>query len=346
MHILDDQKRIKQFDPQDALSVASKEPEQLSLAIEVVNSLENQTMPAQIVVTGMGGSALASMLAQSWLDLPIPFEVVKNYTLPAFVSKDTLVIASSYSGNTEETLSSLADAEKRGARIAVLASGGKLLDVARTKNYMHVALPSDLQPRMAVFYNLRALIGLLESLNIVQGKSNELAVEVEFLKTEVEKWAAAQPTEANLAKQIAEYSVGKTAVIYASPLMTPVAYKWKISFNENAKNLAFWNVIPEFNHNEFIGWSSHPIEKPYAVFDLTSNFDHKRVQKRFEISDRLLSGLRPKAQAIQLQGKTPLGQMLWGSVLADFATIYLAILNGVNPTPVDLVEKLKAELIK
>jgi glucose/mannose-6-phosphate isomerase len=128
--------------------------------------------------------------------------------------------------------------------------------------------------------------------------------------------------------------------------MGPIAYKWKISFNENAKNIAFTNELPEFNHNEFIGWSSHPIEKPFAVLDLVSKFEDPRILRRFEISDRLLSGMRPKAITVNLKGDTPLRQMLWGSILGDFVGIYLALLNGVNPTPVDLIEKLKIELAK
>lgn len=139
-------------------------------------------------------------------------------------------------------------------------------------------------------------------------------------------------------------AVGKTPVFYAGTLMAPVAYKWKISWNENAKNVAFWNELPEFNHNEFIGWSSHPVEKPFAIFDLVSRFEHPRILKRFEVSDRLLSGRRPKAHTVELKGQTPLQQMLWADILADFTSIYVAILNGVNPTPVDLVEKLKVEL--
>ena len=100
------------------------------------------------------------------------------------------------------------------------------------------------------------------------------------------------------------------------------------------------------NHNEFIGWSSHPVEKPFVVFDLKSSFEHERILKRFEITDRLLSGKRPKATPIELGGDTILKQLVWGCVLADFVSIYVAILNGVDPTPVDLVEKLKTELVK
>ncbi len=127
-------------------------------------------------------------------------------------------------------------------------------------------------------------------------------------------------------------------------MTAPVAYKWKISWNENAKNVAFWNEFPEFNHNEFLGWTSHPVEKPFAVFDIISNFEHPQIIKRFDVSDRLLSGLRPKSTVVNLKGDSLIKQLLWGSILADYVSIYLAILNGVDPVPVVLIEKLKKEL--
>jgi len=138
--------------------------------------------------------------------------------------------------------------------------------------------------------------------------------------------------------------VGKSAVIYGGPKMFPAAYKWKISFNENAKHIAWVNQIPEFNHNEFIGWSKQPVDKPYAVIDLRSNLEHERVQKRFEVTARLLSGMRPEPHVVQAEGETLLEQLLWMAVYGDFVTLYLAILHGLDPAPVDLVEKFKTEM--
>ena len=148
----------------------------------------------------------------------------------------------------------------------------------------------------------------------------------------------------NYAKQLALSAVGKTGVFYGGDKTASIAYKWKISWNENAKNTAFYNQYPEFNHNEFMGWTSHPVEKPFAIFDLISSFEHPQVIKRFKVSDKLLSGRRPKAKVIELQGDTVLKQLLWAAILADFTSIYLAILNNVDPTPVKLIEKLKQEL--
>jgi glucose/mannose-6-phosphate isomerase len=138
--------------------------------------------------------------------------------------------------------------------------------------------------------------------------------------------------------------MGKSVVVYAGPTLVAAGYKWKISFNENAKQIAWFGVYPEFNHNEFIGWSEQPEHKPYAVIDLRSSFDHPRVTARFELSDRLLSGKRPAVHVVEAQGDTALAQALWASMLGDFVTIYTALLAGQDPAPVDLVEKFKKKL--
>jgi len=344
--MLDDKNILRQFDPDGALAVASDQYKQASFKVEIGNKSEHGHI-YNVVVAGMGGSALAALLVKSWLksELTEPFEVVRTYDLPSYVNQNTLVIASSYSGNTEETLSCLEQAKAKGAQIAIIASGGKLIDYVNENQIAHVQLPTDLQPRMAVIYNLCALVALLASFDIVKGdKLDEIASKSEWLGAESTKWASDVPTDNNYAKQLALQAVGKTAVFYGGTLTAPVAYKWKISWNENAKNLAFCNELPEFSHNEFIGWTSHPVEKSFAVFDLVSNFEHPQILKRFEISDRLLSGQRPKSTVINLAGESAIEQLLWGSILADFVSIYVAILNGVNPTPVHLIEKLKQEL--
>jgi glucose/mannose-6-phosphate isomerase len=217
--------------------------------------------------------------------------------------------------------------------------------MANTHDVMYAPIPHDTQPRMGMIYNLRALERVLCEFGLLDPSAlDELAAAKEWLATESQLWAAHVPTEGNYAKQLALIAVGKTPVFYAGSLMAPVAYKWKISWNENAKNVAFWNFLPEFNHNEFLGWTSHPIEKPFAIFDLVSELEHPRVLKRFALSDRLLSGRRPKSTVVPIAGDTLLKQMLWGCILADFVSIYVGILNNVDPTQVDLIEKFKKEL--
>ncbi len=347
--MLDDDNVLRQRDPSGALTVAAKQYEQAQFPVQIQNPENDGRKIEQIVVAGMGGSALAAVLAKAWLknELTIPLEVVRTYDLPAYVDEHTLVIASSYSGNTEETLSGLEEAIQRKAQIAIIASGGKLKTAAEEKAIAHVALPDSLQPRMAVIYNLRALLALFAHFGVTSTeKFDEIAKAATWLHEETRQWETSVSVAKNEAKQLALLTVGKTPVFYAGSLMFPVAYKWKISWNENAKNVAFCNELPEFNHNEFIGWSSHPVNKPFVILDLVSNLEHPRILKRFEITDRLLSGKRPKANTIKLKGDTAIKQYLWASILADFTSIYVAILNGVDPTPVDLVEKLKHELAK
>lgn len=347
--MLDDPNVVQQRDPKNALGVAAEQWQQVQYPAEVLSGDHDDRQLAKVVVAGMGGSALAALLAKAWLQesLRVPFEVVREYELPAYVDESTLVIASSYSGNTEETLACLGQAADLGAQRAVIAAGGKLIETAEAEKIPHVKIPSGLQPRMAVLFNLKALLATLAHFGVVPGGLlDEVTAAGEWLKTESEAWAPLVPIDKNLAKELALQAVGKTAVFYGGRLTGPAAYKWKISWNENAKNVAFWNVYPEANHNEFIGWSSHPVEKPFAVFDLRSSFEYPRILKRFEITDRLLSGLRPKATVVNLAGDTPLRQLLWASILADFVSIYVTVLNGVDPTPVDLVEKLKSEMMK
>lgn len=345
--MLDDSNVLKQRDPQGALAIAATQYEQTQFSPEVQHPEHDNRIIENIVITGMGGSALAALLLKTLLKTTTthPIEVVRGYTLPAYVNEKTLVIASSYSGNTEETLSALKGALECGAQIGIITSGGKLGEHAIDRTISHVLLPAGFQPRMAVIYNLVALITLLEHFKAVQpGLLEELKNAGDFLRESSEAWVKEMSVDKNYAKQLALLSVGKTPVFYGGELTAPVAYKWKISWNENAKNVAFWNEYPEFNHNEFMGWASHPIEKPFVVFDIISNLEHSQVLKRFTVSDKLLSGRRPKANVVSLGGDTLLKQLLWGSILADFVSIYVAVLNGVNPTPVELIEKLKSEL--
>lgn len=345
--MLDDVNVIKQRDPNGALEIAGLQYKQEEYKVDIQNEDHDGRQITSVVIAGMGGSALSALLIKSWLksELMIPMEVVRSYDLPAYVNQNTLVIVSSYSGNTEETISCFNQARAKGAQIAIIASSGKLIDLAKANQTTFALLPAGLQPRMAVIDNLCALVALLANFGVVSAnKHDEISNKSDWLRIESAKWASDVPTNLNYAKQLALQAVGKTAVFYGGTLTAPVAYKWKISWNENAKNVAFWNELSEFNHNEFIGWTSHPVEKPFAIFDIISNFEHPRILKRFEISDRLLSGMRPKSTVINLVGESLIEQLLWGSVLADFVSIYVAILNNVNPIPVQLIEKLKQEL--
>lgn len=350
--MLDDANVLKTRDRGDALGVAAKLYSQCSYEVTLRDGDNDGRPIKQVVIAGMGGSALAADLAKVLLaqTLNVPFEVVKGYALPAYVGRDTLFIASSHSGNTEETITCLEAAlamdEANAPQVAVIATGGKLQEMAAEHKIAYAEIPHDTQPRMGMIYNLRCLLKILAEFGVTDDVPyRDVADAADWLRQESENWAKDVAITHNYAKQLALLAVGKTPIFYAGSLMTPVAYKWKISWNENAKNVAFWNYLPEFNHNEFLGWTSHPIEKPFAVFDLVSDLENPRVLKRFEVTDRLLSGMRPKSTVVPIGGETLIEQMLWGCILADFVSIYVGILNNVDPTQVDLIEKFKKDLV-
>lgn len=341
--MLNDLKYIHERDAQDALGAAAKQWEQLSYNFDVP---KNQTRPHNIVFGAMGGSALAALATMAWPGYTVPFEVVRGYDLPAYVSDKTLFIAASYSGNTEETLSALEQAEQRGARIMVISGGGKLAEIATKKGYPLALLPKMPVTRYTTILNMRAIISLLQNCDVLANKESlaQLESSADFLRTAMERWQPTAAIDKNPAKQLAQELMGRSVVVYSGPKLTAAAYKWKISINENAKQIAWTNQIPEFSHNEFSGWSKQPIEKPYAIIDLRSSLEHPQVQKRFVVTERLLSGVRPAPIIVEHQGKDLLEQLLWSLSFGDFVGIYLGLASGINPTPLELVDKLKQAL--
>ncbi|HEY4161210.1 MAG TPA: SIS domain-containing protein [Candidatus Saccharimonadales bacterium] len=297
-----------------------------------------------MVYAAMGGSAAAGRLAAAWPGLRVPLEMVQGYEIPAYVGPQTLFVTASYSGNTEETLEAVSRAAEAGARIAVLAGGGELVALASERGYPLAILPETRQPRFAAFSNFVALITLLAQAGLCSVDRDELAAAAEFLRAETENWLPTVPAAKNLAKQIARECMGRSAVLYSGPKLAPAVHQWKIAINESAKQVAWQGVLPEFNHNEFTGWSKQPEQKPYAVIELRSRLEHPRIQKRFELTERLLSGLRPAPVIVDAKGDTVLQQLVWASTLGDFVGVYLALLNGLDPTALPLVGKLKRAL--
>lgn len=347
--MLDDHNVLSKRDSEKTLDSTAMQYEQLAMPIDISEPEHDHRAIKNIVYAGMGGSALPAEFIKAWLgsELRIPLEIVKSYDLPGYANDETLVIASSCSGNTEEALSVYTEARKRGCQVAAISSGGKLIETAKADKVAHIQLPPiNAQPRMQTFIQVHAALTLLWHFGVLQTNKHlsELADVSVWLQEHSDRWARDVSIDRNYAKQLALIAVGKTPVIYGGYDTRFLAYKWKISFNENSKNVAFCNFYPEASHNEFIGWTSHPIEKPFVIFDLLSDFEHPQIIKRFEVSDRLLSGKRPKANPVHLAGDTLLQHLVAGSVLADFVSIYVGILNNVDPGPVQLVTKLKEQL--
>ena len=345
--MLDDVNVLKQRDTAGALDVVANLYVQAALDVEIIDAETDGRAISKVIVAGMGGSALAADMARIALgdELTVPYEVVREYDLPAYADAQTLVVVSSFSGNTEETVACMEQALARGCEVAVITSGGALREMAAEHHTMLGLIPAGSEARYGMIYNMRILLRVLSEFKVVSGRMyDEMTALAPWLQRESELWVKTMPTERNYAKQLALQAVGKTPVFYAGQLMAPVAYKWKIGWNENAKNVAAYNVLPEFSHNEFIGWTGLPVEKPFAVFDLVSDKEHPRVLKRFAVTDRLLSGRRPKATVVSIAGESVLAQLLWGVVLGEFVSIYVAVLNNVDPTSVALVDKMKHEL--
>ena len=340
---LDDLRYLHQHDPQDALGVAEHVWQQLQVVFDI--DLSGLSAVENVVFAGMGGSALPAAFIASWPGTFVPFELVRDYTVPSYVNSKTLFVASSYSGNTEEVLSALAAAEAAGAQIVVISAGGALATIAAAEQYPLLKIPSGIAPRMSTMAFLRAIVYVLESCDLCKkGSFDELGSLANWLKSELASLRPDVPSAHNVAKELALEMAGTTVIIYSGPKLFPAAHRLKICINESAKNLAWSNQYSEFNHNEFVGWSSHPVEKPFSVVEVRSSFEHERIQKRFDVSERLLSGMRPHPIVVEPHGDTLLAQLLWTVSLGDFTSIYLAFLNGVDPTPIDLVEKLKIEL--
>ncbi len=341
--MLDDLKQIHFVDKSDALGLAEKQWQQLQHRFDVP---ELETKFENIVFAGMGGSALSARISLTWPAYNIPFEISSDYDIPKYVSEKTLFIASSYSGNTEETILALEQARQQNAQIVVISSGGKLEEIAIKFNLIHVLLPPVPSPRMGTFYSLKALVTVLERAGLVKIEQAEeqLHNAAEQVHRASEDWLPTVRTTNNNAKKIALDIMGTTPVIYSGPMLWPAAYKWKISMNENAKNIAWANQFPEFSHNEFVGWSSHPLDKPYSIIDLRTNLEHPQIKKRFKLTEKMLSGKRPHPITVNVKGQDILEQMLWAITLGDFVSIYLALLNNVDPTQVKIIEKFKKEL--
>lgn len=339
--MLDNLQKIHERDAQGLLDEAAKQGEQLVYEFELQGSDLGDIQ--NVVFGAMGGSALPALFLQSWPSTTVPFEIVRGYDLPSYVDDRTLFIASSFSGNTEETLEAIEQARQRGAKIAVITNGGRLREMAEYNNYLLALLPPVFS-RLSLLYGFRALLQILERANVLEIEYKLLEQVSVIAGKAAAQWRPEVATKSNQAKQIAQELMGRSVVVYSGPKLHPVAYKWKLGINESAKQIAWVGRYPEFNHNEFTGWSKQPEDKPYAVVELRSALEHPRIQKRFEVSEQLLSGLRPAPLEVNVKGGTLLEELVVGAVLGDYVSIYLAMLNGLDPAPLVLVDKLKQEL--
>jgi glucose/mannose-6-phosphate isomerase len=327
-------------------------PEHLDRGLEIgenvpLGRLESETFYS-LIVSGMGGSAIAGDLIRSHLinDIRIPFQVQRHYRLPGFVGKRTLVVCSSYSGNTEETLSAYDDALAREAKMTVVTTGGKLAAKAKEDGVPLVEVPGGLPPRAALGYSLASLLIIISRLGLCGPKSSEISGAAAALRERLPDYAPSKTS--NEALSLARHIQGTIPVIYAGyDHLDGIARRFKGQICENAKNLAFVNLFPEFNHNEIVGWNlpERLMENLSAVI-LGGSGDHPRIAARMEIVSSYLRSRKCKVIRIDRQFEEGLANILLWVQYVDFVSYYLALLNGVDPTPVEPIEYLKEKLLK
>jgi glucose/mannose-6-phosphate isomerase len=350
MTFLDQPDRWKPIDPKSMYLLVDSWPEQIEEAARNARAKElpDGRNAGAIVVTGLGGSAIGGDLAKAVAgpDLVIPMIVNRDYNLPAFVNRSSLVIACSYSGSTEETLSAYGDARRAGASIVCITSGGRLVEMARADSVPVLGLPGGLPPRAALGHSLVTLLVALQNMRIIADAGEAIKEAAALLRRLREKYGVSSPQSRNIAKIWASSLAGKIVAIYGSSgIMEAVAFRWRTQIEENAKNLAFHQSLPEMNHNELVGWV-YPEEalRRVGVVLLRDRGDHPQVKRRFELTAGIVAGKAGALHEIWSEGDSLLARVLSMISLGDYVSLYMAYLNGVDPTPVEVIDYLKKSL--
>lgn len=298
-----------------------------------------------IVICGMGGSAIGADLvrALSAEDSRVPILVNRSYGVPGWVGASTLVIGSSYSGGTEETLSAFEAARQRGARLAAVTSGGTLQEKA--DGHPVITIPGGMQPRAALGYSLGVLLRVFRDAGLLELSDNDFLTALGHAKQRADAYGEDDRT--NLAREISGALEGMLPVVYTGPgLMEPVGMRWRTQIHENAKHPAVGNVFPELDHNEIMGFEAGPGEVlgRMEILALMDTDDHPQTGRRFEITRELVartvSGWRP----VESEGESRLDRMLSLVQLGDWVSFWLAMRKGVDPTPVETIQNLKGAL--
>jgi glucose/mannose-6-phosphate isomerase len=303
--------------------------------------------PRAVGFAGVGGSAFAGDVVRALMlgRASIPFEVIRDYRLPAWIGPDALLIASSYSGDTEETLAAYDEAIAREVPTWVITSGGELQARADASGAPVFRLPQGLPPRAALGHSLPPAllgVGLLAELD-----TDELAREIQAVAERLMGWGAAGNGDRDKqARELAERLATGIPVFYAAAgLYEPAAVRWRSQLAENAKMLSFHHLLPEMNHNEIVGWQENAelLRRGRAVF-LTGSHEHPRVMRRIEITAELISGVAGGVEVVRPRRGTPLEELLGLVLLGDYVSLYAALVHGVEPLPVDRIAHLKSAL--
>jgi glucose/mannose-6-phosphate isomerase len=291
-----------------------------------------------VLIAGLGGSGIGGKIVSQLVadDCKLPILTCNDYFLPAFVDDKTLVIACSYSGNTEETLSALDDAKRKGAAIAAVTSGGKLADLAKQNNYPHIIIPGGNPPRSMLAYSLTSLLFLFEGFNLVNEKYTD------YLENAASFLESNRSEIMTKAEEIARFFLAKTPVLYADAAYEGLVVRWRQQINENSKMLCWHHVLPEMNHNELVGWAGG--HNQLAVLLIRDHNDYKRTSFRMETSKEIFAKYTPHVHEVFAKGENRLAKTIYLSWLGDWVSVLLADLKGVDPTEVKVIDHLKGEL--
>jgi len=349
--ILDQLDNIKRIDKSDMLSHLMKTPGYCRDAMNRARQIKvpERVKPQNIVVAGMGGSAIGGEILKDWLrdELPIPLEICKDYSLPAYASKDTLFFVNSYSGNTEETLSAFIDGVRRKCTTITITSGGHLQSFSKELQVPHITIPGQLPPRVAMPYLFFPIPVLMERMNLIPNVDEYLQETVRVFEKVGEENSPENPTEDNPAKKLALALLETIPIIYGFGEYQSVAHRLKTQFNENSKIPSKHDVFPEINHNETVGWEAPSfLTKNYSIILIRDPNEPPEIRRRIETTKSMVFHKARKVLEIHAKGEEKLEKMFSILSTGDFASVYLAILQGVDPTPVGIIDKVKKDLGK
>lgn len=324
---------------------------QISEAVEIGKSSEFFSFDKygikNIIINGLGGSAIGGDLIRSYThyNSTVPVYINRNYHLPGFAGKDTLSVISSYSGNTEETISAYKESKSKECRIICISSGGKVEKMALEHKDRFVKIPGGLQPRCALGYSFFVLLTVLSEFPFLSLENGNIKNVIENIKRDSEIYSLFDP-EKNKALKIAKQLFNKLPVIYSSnDILDVVNLRWRGQISENAKQLAYGNVYPEMNHNELVGWEKNRdiLNKIIVVF-LKDIDDNERIKMRMEITEEIYKKHASDVISVSGEGETRLERIFNLIYLGDWVSYHLALLNKVDPTPVDAITYLKEKL--
>jgi glucose/mannose-6-phosphate isomerase len=340
---------IARMDPGGQLDDILGLPDQLRDALWRVESasLPERDSADGMVVAGMGGSGIGGALARAAMgDQAVrPMFVTRVYGLPTWTTPDTTVLCSSYSGNTEETLACYESAGALGAHRVVATAGGRLAEMARADGVPVIPLPGGFQPRAAVAYMLVSALEVAAHCGVGPHLTAEIDVAASHVEQLVLEWGPDSP-EDSLAKKIARSLLGSVPVVAGAGLTAPLAYRWKTQINENAKHPCFYHELPELDHNELEGWEGAADIARFSAIFLDDSDLHPRVKARLELTATLIEGGAAHSIRVPTRGESAVERVISMILLGDLVSLYLAVLRGVDPTPVELIERLKAELAR